>query len=87
MFGKKELNLVATGRKMVKKYKKNFRGFINGDSYLRLFMADKNSGKKKVIEFIVNADNFMDYFENCISEMDFGDYIIYKVEISLLRDK
>lgn len=79
MIGKKELALIANGKKLVGKHKNSFSRFTEHSFYVRFILVDKDTGKfVKAIEYIVDADDWMDY----VSELDFGDYKVDKVEFS-----
>lgn len=80
MIGMKELNLITGGKKIVGKYKKNFSKFMENDFYVRFILVDENGKFKKAIEYIVNANNVIDYLTNDLP--DFGDLKVDKVEFS-----
>lgn len=84
MIGTKEIKMVTTGKKLVDKYKKNFSEFANHEFCVRIALVDFNSDKRKIKEFIVNADNWMDYLENGV---DFGDYRIMRIEAFIPNQK
>lgn len=80
MIGKKEMALIANGKKLVNKHKKNFSRFTDHDFFVRIVLVDARTGKfAKAIECIVNSDNWMDY----VTMADFGDYKVDKVEFSV----
>lgn len=79
MIGRKEMALIANGKKLVNKHKDNFSRFTEHDFFVRVILVDKNTGKfAKAIECIVNSGNWMDY----VTAADFGDYKVDKVEFS-----
>lgn len=79
MIGKKEINLITTGKKIVDRHKKNFSEFTNHDFFVRISLVDPKTGLfVKAVEYIVNSADWMDY----VSMADFGDYKVVKVEFS-----
>lgn len=79
MIGKKEMALIGMGKKIVKRHKKNFSRFMNNDFYVRIFLVDeKGSDLKKVVEYTINSNDWMDYIEMA----DFGNYKVDKIEFS-----
>ena len=83
MIGKKEMALIANGKKLVNKHKKNFSRFTNHDFLVRLRLVDGDTGEfVKAIECIVNSGNWIDY----VTMADFGDYKVDKVEFSSLYE-
>lgn len=84
MIGTKEIKMVTTGKKLVDKYKSNFSAFAKNEFCVRIALVDENSNKRKIKEFIVNAENWMDYLENGV---DFGDYKIYRIEAFIPNQK
>ena len=81
MIGKKEINLITNGKKLMSKHKKNFSKFTEGDFFVRLGLVDETSSKRKILEYKVNSNNWMDYVMNA---RDFGDeWKVYKVEFSI----
>lgn len=79
MIGKKEMALIANGKKLVNKHKDNFSRFTKHDFYVRIFLVDPKTGLfVKAVEYIVNSKNWMDY----VTGADFGDYKVDKVEFS-----
>lgn len=80
MLGRKEMALIANGKKLVNKHKDSFSRFTDHDFYVRFILVDKNTGKfAKAIECIVNSKNWMEYLDVA---NDFGDYKVDKVEFS-----
>lgn len=77
MIGKKEIKMVNTGKKLFNKYKNNFSVMAENEFCVRIALVDENSNKRKIIEAMVNSDNWMDYLENGI---EFGDYKVYRIE-------
>ena len=78
MIGKKEMTLITTGKKLGKKFKSNFSRFMEHDFYVRITLVDEHGLFMKEVTVIANADNWMDY----ITEADFGDLKVDKIEIS-----
>ena len=79
MIGRKEMALIGTGKKVVKKHKANFSNFTDHDFYVRIILVDEKTGLfAKAIEYIVNSDNWLDYVESA----DFGDLKVDKIELS-----
>lgn len=77
MIGKKEMTLIANGKKLVNKYKKNFSNFIDDDFELQI-MLQNDLGYIKHIKCTVNAENLMDY----LTQADFGEnYKVYRIVI------
>ena len=83
MIGTKEMKMVATGKKIVDKYKSSFSVFTKEDFCVRIALVDENSNKRKIKEFIVNSSNWMDYLEN----VDLEGYKIYRIEAFIPTQK
>lgn len=81
MIGTKEIKMITGGKKIVGKYKKNFSKFMEDDFYVRFILVDENGKFRKAIEYIVNADNVMDYLTKDLP--DFEDLKVDKVEFSV----
>lgn len=83
MIGKKEMALIANGKKLVNKHKDNFSRFTKHDFFVRIRLVDKHTGDfVKDITCVVNSNNWMDY----VTSADFGDYKVDKVEFSSLYE-
>lgn len=83
MIGMKEMAMLTAGRNKAKKYKKNFSMFAEHDFFVRVFLVDATTGLfAEALEFVVNADNWMDYLMNHILDLDIGNYKIDKIEFS-----
>ena len=80
MIGKKEIALITNGKKLVDKYKPNFSKFIEHDFYVRFILVDDNGEFVKAVEYIVGAENWMDYIVNAGG--DFENYKVDKIEFS-----
>ena len=72
-----KMALIGLGTKIVKKYKKNFSKFTDGDFCVRVGLYDESGSFVKAVECTVNSDNWMDWIEM----MDFGDYKVKRVEM------
>ena len=80
MIGKKEMNLIMSGKKLMTKHKKNFSKFTDGDFFVRIALVDETSSKRKILEYKVNSNNWMDYV---FAMRDLGDeWQVYNVEFS-----
>lgn len=84
MIGTKDVAMVNTGRKLVKKYKDNFSIFAENEFCVRIGLVNEADGKRKIVELKVNSDNWMDYLENGV---DFGDYKVYRMEAFIPTDE
>lgn len=80
MIGKKEVNLITNGKKLMSKHKKNFKRFTEGDFFVRIGLVDETSSRRKILEYKVNSNNWMDHV---LAAKEFGDeWQVYRIEFS-----